>query len=96
MDALDLSTDERHRLLAASARRHAIAVVADSEDPLPLRALAIAVVDRSTNGIPLAERADEIDRTELLLHHAHLPMLTEAGTMEYDPESKEIRPVTDP
>lgn len=87
----ELSDDERHRILASRRRRTLLAVV--------------AAYGEATTSASLGEIASDVDRRErarndavgtpkedllVRLHHVHLPLLSEVGLVEYDPETKRV------
>lgn len=86
----EISENERHRLLADPHRRTVLAVV--------------TAYSEATTTTSLGELASDVDRRErshgddgmpgedllVRLHHVHLPMLDEAGVVDYDPETKRI------
>lgn len=86
----DLTESERHRLLEVDRRRYALDALAEYEEPLDLEDLAAAV----------AEREDDLDEENpsalsamaTALHHIHLPKLSEAGVIEYDPRANRVIP----
>ncbi|MHB9288908.1 hypothetical protein ACKVMT_17910 [Halobacteriales archaeon Cl-PHB] len=77
-----LTDDQRYQMLANERRRVTLAVLADRETSLSLEALAAAVASRED---------EEHDRVATSLHHVHLPKLTAAGVLEYDPRSTTVR-----
>lgn len=80
---VDLSTSDRHRVLAERDRRVVLDVLADRTAPVGLGELAAAVAARESGG----ERADEetIELVGIRLHHNHLPMMADLGIIDYDP-----------
>lgn len=80
----------RHRLLASPQRRIAIDVLADRSDPIAVTDLAAAMVTRAEE--MAAEPVGEERRTAVRLHHCHLPMLDEAGMVDYDPTGRRADP----
>lgn len=86
----DLAPARRHRLLAAKRRRLAIDAVADRTAPLALSDLA-ATVAASEDGIDAADE-EAVQRVAATLHHTHLPKLSEAGVVSYNPDSRRIDP----
>jgi hypothetical protein len=87
-ESTSLSTSEQHKLLAASRRRAALAVLTDRTAPVALEDLTKAIVEREA----AESSADEETRKEvtLTLHHTHLPKMTDLGVIEYDPAATEI------
>ncbi|GAA0208559.1 DUF7344 domain-containing protein [Halobaculum roseum] len=82
-----LPEDERHRVLASERRRHVLGIAAARPAPIPLEALAAAVVARED-----ADPADDETREHAVisLHHVHLPLLDDHGVVEYDPNEREL------
>lgn len=79
--------DRAVRLLGASRRRSILAELDRSNSPLSLEALARGVVSRE-RGVGPAEVPEKSLRDAMIsLHHVHLPMLDEAGLLEYDQSS---------
>jgi len=78
----DRGESKRYRILADSTRRAVLGVLGRTAPPADLEALAsqTAVVryssDEPSEGV--------VARTELVLHHNHLPRLADAGLIEYD------------
>lgn len=84
----ELSESDRHRLLAAERRRLALDVLADRTAPVDLEDLATAISAREADAPPRPTYTD--DRVAITLHHQHLPMLDEAGVVDYDPASRRV------
>jgi len=86
-EATDLDDSDVHRLLADRQRRTVVTVLRDST-AVTRSELATAVADR--------ERGDgdaTTERVETRLHHVHLPVLDEAGVVNYDPEAELVEPL---
>lgn len=68
----------------AQRHRHVIRVVSNREAPIAVTDIAEAIASREsgTDGGP----ADRYVGVASLLHHVHLPKLSEAGLVEYDPD----------
>mgnify|MGYP000583101868 CR=1 FL=1 len=78
----DHERSTRHRVLAVERRRVTCdALAACDEGPIPLEALADAVANRDPDVEDGDRAADDVATT---LHHVHLPLLAEAGVLEYD------------
>jgi hypothetical protein len=88
--ATDLEPTERHRLLADDLRRAFVEMLAASR--MRTRHLSLGELASDLDRFEAANRAIEHDRQRLLtrLHHVHLPLLDQAGVLEYDPASKEV------
>lgn len=83
------SERDRYRLLADERRRVVADVLAEESSAVTLGELTAAVEARETGGTGSvdAERALEIQ-----LHHVHLPLLDEAGVLDYDPDANRVEP----
>ena len=79
---------DRHRLLAVERRRVLVDVLADHRSPISLAELAKAVAGRETDGRDID--AGTVERITIALHHQHLPLMAEAGVVDYDPDSKRV------
>ncbi|WP_255196181.1 DUF7344 domain-containing protein [Halorarius litoreus] len=87
---VELDASVRHQLLSDARRRATLIVLRSCEPPIDLETLAEAVV-RWEEG----SKAD-VDRTALVLHHHHLPMLDQAGVLWYDSASNRIESLQNP
>jgi hypothetical protein len=87
LELAELTTDEYHRVLAADRRRIALEVLEDRAGPVDLDVLAEAVAERERRGD--ANPADP-DRVAVSLHHVHLPLLTDLGIVDYDPDRRQL------
>jgi hypothetical protein len=77
-----IDDSDLHRLLADDQRKAVLAVLHDSETRT-----------RSALATAVAERDDETaERVETRLHHVHLPVLDEAGIVDYDPQTELVEP----
>jgi hypothetical protein len=81
--AVELTTSERHHLLANDRRRVVIDALRDQPVPIDLTSLARAVARRETDGARIDEQ--HVERVAVALHHVQLPKLAEFGVVEYDP-----------
>jgi len=79
---VDLTPEQRHRVLQSGRRRIALGVIADRTGPLDLEVLAAEVA--------AAENAGGTDRVALSLHHDHLPRLAAHGVLSYDAAARRI------
>ncbi|WP_123537505.1 DUF7344 domain-containing protein [Halosimplex salinum] len=86
--ATELTTDERHRILASERRRAVLDALATGSGSTTLSALA-AAVDAAENDLDRAA-ATARDEIRVDLHHVHLPMLADAGLVDYDVETKRV------
>lgn len=87
-EAVELTESERHRLLAARQRRLVVDVLADRAGPVDLEALASTVATLEADSATATSEATA--QVEMHLHHAHLPMLDDAGVLDYDPEANRV------
>lgn len=88
-DLQTLTTSERHRLLSAERRRVTLGVFEERSLPLGLDALADAVFDRERGvGSPGPSSAEAV---RITLHHKHLPLMTDLGVVDYDPDARHVR-----
>lgn len=83
--------DELHRIAANERRRRVLAALRGAEAWLAIDELASRLPEHEPE--PAAAESDR-GRSEIeveLVHH-HLPMLHDAGLIEFDPERRRIRP----
>lgn len=85
-NAIGLSEDEVHRLLAAGRRRLALEVLAQG-GPMGLEALSEEVVRRE--GRDDVTRG-AVERVVVDLYHRHLPLMADLGAIEYDRGSRRV------
>ena len=83
-----LSTDTALRLLADQQRRRVLRHVADGNGTTTADQLVDSLF---TDTSPLVDQGPTRDQLAINLHHIHLPMLEEAGVIEYPPESEAIQ-----
>lgn len=88
-DTAGLSDSERFRVLADFRRRHVLDVLEDADEPCGLDGLATAIEAREV-------RTADADDVRITLHHVHLPMLDDAGLVEYDPATGTVESATSP
>lgn len=75
------------RTLAQPRRRLIVSVLSTCDGPLSVEDLARRVV-ASERAARVAEVATtDVDRVRVSLHHSHLPALSSAGLVTYDPET---------
>jgi hypothetical protein len=84
----DLTETERHRLLAAERRRILVTVLSSSSSPIPMETLARKVAKREADLTTVDEVT--VDRMKEILYHTHLPMMTNLGLVESNPETNNI------
>lgn len=91
-DGVELSTSDRHRLLAADRRRLALDVLTGTSGTVSLEELAREVAAREDDRGAQDEASVERNEIKLSLHHHHLPKMADMHVLEYDPETNVIRP----
>jgi hypothetical protein len=87
----ELTASERHRLLSVEQRRFALDVLGERTAPVDLDYLASAILSRADG--TATDREAELRKIRTALHHCHLPVLAEAGVIEYDPEANRVETV---
>ncbi|WP_312909471.1 DUF7344 domain-containing protein [Natronosalvus caseinilyticus] len=88
--SIDLTTSDRHRLLADDRRRLVLDILAGTTTPVDLEELAAGVAAREEGvDTPDEEGADRVATT---LHHHHLPKMADMHVLEYDSETNVIAP----
>ena len=86
-----MTESDRHRLLSAERRKVALDVLVKRPTPVALEELAEAVATRESSvEVP---PWDLLKRVVITLHHNHLPMMTAAGAIEYDPTTRRVESV---
>ena len=73
---------ELYRGLADEQRRVVLSILDRSATPIPESRLARLVAARKTGRAPNSVAPADCDRTEISLHHVHLPQLEAAGLIE--------------
>lgn len=73
--------------LSQSRRRAVVSILATDGGPLSVDELARQVVaqEKRANVVDVVET--DVDRVRVSLHHSHLPALSSAGLLQYDPET---------
>lgn len=66
----------------------ALDILSTRTTPVELRELATAIAARETDDA--APSTDVVDRVAVVLHHQHLPMLSERGAIDYEPVARRI------
>jgi hypothetical protein len=86
---VEISEQDRCRLLADEQRRTLVSVLAGQTSPVTLTELATTLGARepSPDGEPDTHRTIEIR-----LHHVHLPLLAEVGVIDYDQAEQRVEP----
>lgn len=79
---------KRHEILASERRRLVLQVIDDGPTTVSMDDLAEAVAARES---PSSPDHDAIEHVRISLHHKHLPMLADAGVLEYDGETRQVR-----
>lgn len=83
----EVSERERYRLLADERRRVVADVLAEQSSPVTLGELATALEARDASR---TEGVESPRTLEIQLHHVHLPMMDEAGVVDYDPGANRV------
>lgn len=84
-----LSLDAIFELLAHRQRRDMLRYLSDSPDnTATVDDVTSHLIDRESQRTSKQPGRDQI---EIALHHVHLPKLTEADIIAYDPRSRELR-----
>lgn len=86
------SADDYLAVVADDHRRAAVRTLAEKDRPVTLPSLARAVTAEMQDAALDAPTVAEIERTELRLHHHHLPKLEEAGVIDYDHDVHVVAP----
>lgn len=73
-------------------RRAVLAVLIDEQQSLTVNDLTKTVVKHISQASITEVSADVLTQVQISLHHVHLPKMTEAGLIEYDPESGIVEP----
>ena len=82
--------DQVVRVLADRQRRRVLESLKTATAPIGLADLAVELARHESDtagGVSFDERAQ---RLRIRLHHCHLPMLDEAGLIDYDVENKHV------
>ncbi len=88
--AVELTESDRHELLAAERRRLTLDILEGKTASIELASLATGIAARE-RGLDAADE-DVVKRVTVSLHHTHLPIMVDAGVLDYDPEAKRIDP----
>ncbi|MFC4436219.1 MULTISPECIES: DUF7344 domain-containing protein [Natrialbaceae] len=56
-----------------------------------LRNVETTTVRTAADNLAEAERIEKAERGEVMLHHVHLPKMSDAGIIDYDPDTGTIR-----
>lgn len=84
----ELTESERHRLLAADRRRVVLDVIESRSSAIDLETLAIEVAMQENETESVSQKT--VRRVKTLLHHTHLPKMSEWGVLEYDPDTRQV------
>ena len=85
---VEISERDQCRLLADERRRTIVTVLAEQSSPVSLTELATTLGARETS-----RGGQDSHRTlEIRLHHVHLPLMADAGVIDYDPEDNRVEP----
>lgn len=80
-ETVTIERDRLINLLADEGRRHVLAVLRDTDEPLSVADLANSLARRE---------AGDAKQRKITLHHRHLPKLADADLVEYDDETKAV------
>lgn len=89
----ELTTTERHRVLASDRRRVALDVLDTRRGPLDLDDLAALVAAEEHDRDTPTDKT--VEQTAISLHHVHLPKLEAAGVVRYDADLRQVIPDDD-
>ncbi len=89
LSGVELAPDERYSLLASARRRLALDLLAETETTAHLEEFAAGIAAREATA---PTDGDAIEHVAISLHHVHLPVLSDAGVLDYDPERHVIEP----
>ena len=84
-----IDESEYHRLLSAERRRAALEVFDEWGGHYELEELAAAIASLEVDVEPDPAHVEE---ASVMLHHVHLPMLSDMGVVSYDEETNRIVP----
>ena len=73
-----------YRVLADHRRRALLQCLRDTEDPVSVSTLVVALAHFDD------QASDETVETEIGLHHIHLPTLAETGIIDYDQSTQQV------
>lgn len=76
---------ELHRVLSNSTRRSLLNILC-GVDRTTRCSLALELAGVGTNDPANSRTVGETTQVEVALHHVHLPMLSEVGVIDYDPD----------
>lgn len=88
MTTLELRESERYRLFANRRRRLLLDVLTTVGTPCTLSEVAAGIAARE-RGEPERPNTDRAD-VEIALHHVHLPLIDDAGLIDYDADEHRI------
>lgn len=83
--AVRLDDSTKYRVLADERRREVLAILAEENGTVGLDTLVDELVSRH-------EQTDGTQQVKVSLHHTHLPMMDDAGVVDYEPETKRLAP----
>ena len=86
-----LSTSERYRVFTAAPRRIVFDVIREADSSLELATLASRVRENADEDMAIPDG----DALLIELHHIHLPIMDEAGILEYDIRTRTAYPVSE-
>ncbi|WP_247002256.1 DUF7344 domain-containing protein [Halosolutus gelatinilyticus] len=80
----DEELDDSFRILSDPVRRHLLRRLSRERD--------VATIDELCDGLPTGSTGKPLgDETRIALLHAHLPMLADAGIIDFDRERETVR-----
>lgn len=86
----ELDETTRYRLLTDEQRRFVIETLQTASGGVDTTLEEIATHLEGTAQWTRDEHADRRRNLRCRLHHVHLPMLADAGLLDYDPETKRV------
>lgn len=87
----DLRTEEQEQLLSDPDNVAILHVLEATAEPLGVRELAVKLLERDVDVVRTAEFERQIEERRTTLHHRCLPKLSDAGLLEYDPETNRVQ-----
>ena len=91
-----IDESEYHRLLSAERRRAALEIFDEWGAPYELEELAAAIVslEADADSEKIADEPDvaHVEEAAVMLHHVHLPMMSDMGVISYDEGTNRIVP----
>lgn len=88
--------DQVVRVLADRQRRCVLESLKAATAPVGLADLAVELAHRDSDAAAGASFDETARRMRIRLHHCHLPMLDDAGLIDYDAENQHVSLSDDP